>query len=108
MKKYIYLIGGILMLLLNPLYGAEFKENDSISNFFKQKNINGTFVLYDVQTKSLTGYNETRAFTQYQPASTFKIPNTLINLSLGIVKNVDTVAYKHDRKNYGINLGKKM
>ena len=98
MKKYIYLIGGILMLLLSPLYGAEFKENDSISNFFKQKNINGTFVLYDVQTKSLTGYNETRAFTQYQPASTFKILNTLIGLSLGIVKNVDIIAYKHDGK----------
>lgn len=32
--KYIYLIGGILILLLNPLYGAEFEENNRISNFF--------------------------------------------------------------------------
>ena len=94
--KYIYLIGGILILLLNPLYGAEFEENNRISNFFKKNNINGTFVLYDVQNKTLIGYNETRAFTQYQPASTFKIPNTLIGLSLGVVKDVDTIAYKHN------------
>lgn len=48
-------------------------------------------MLYDVAGETFTGHNRSRAETRFIPASTFKIPNLLIGLSVGVVKNVDEV-----------------
>ena len=51
--------------------------------------VNGTFVLYDVAAQTYQGHDQARAEKRFIPASTFKIPNSLIGLSVGAVKNVD-------------------
>ena len=48
-------------------------------------------MLYDVTAQRVIGHDATRANTRFVPASTFKIPHTLIGLSVGAVKNVDEV-----------------
>jgi beta-lactamase class D len=54
-------------------------------------------VLLDARRGELVGSNRARALTRYTPASTFKIPNSLIGLSLGVVASVDTVLpYRSD------------
>lgn len=70
---------------------AGWKESLNVGNLFKSAKINGTFVLYDVTANTYIGYDKTRAETRYIPASTFKIPNSLIGLSVGAVKSVDEI-----------------
>ena len=51
----------------------------------------GTFVLYDVAARTYRGHDETRANQRFVPASTFKIPNSLIGLTVGAVAGPDEV-----------------
>ncbi len=51
--------------------------------------VDGTFVLLDAQTGQATRYNPERASTRFLPASTFKIPNTLIALETGVASGPD-------------------
>jgi beta-lactamase class D len=48
-------------------------------------------VLLDEGSGALRGHNRSRAEQRVSPASTFKIPNSLIGLSLGAVGSVDEV-----------------
>lgn len=64
---------------------------DAVTEIFEIAKLEGTFVLYDTQAKTYTGHNLARAKQQYYPASTFKVPNTLIGLSAGSAKNLDEV-----------------
>jgi beta-lactamase class D len=70
---------------------AEWVNNEKIEALFSEAEVTGTFVLYDAAEDKLIGFNKSRAETRFFPASTFKIPNTLIGLSVGAVKNVDEV-----------------
>ena len=51
--------------------------------------IDGAFVLLDGQTGQLRYYQRERARRRYLPASTFKIPNTLIALETGVASGPD-------------------
>ncbi len=84
-------IAGILIMLTVQAQSADFKESAPIAEAFSNVGINGTFVLYDVTNDTYTGHDKTRAETPFIPASTFKIPNTLIGLSVGAVTSVDEV-----------------
>jgi len=67
------------------------EESAKIDRIFKSAGVNGTFVLYDVVARKYIGRDRIRAEKRYVPASTFKIPNSLIGLSTGAVKTVDEV-----------------
>jgi beta-lactamase class D len=69
----------------------EFKEVPEIAALFNQAEIDGTFVLYDVNNGIFSGYNKSRANVRYIPASTFKIANSLIGLEVGAVQGVDEI-----------------
>jgi beta-lactamase class D len=64
---------------------------------FAKRAVQGTFAHLDVTTDRLTLVNEHRAQKRYIPASTFKIPNSLIALETGIVTGPDEV-FKWDGK----------
>jgi beta-lactamase class D len=70
---------------------ASWKESAAVGKIFKDAGVNGTFVLYDVSAQKYVAYNKNRAETRFVPASTFKVPNTLIGLSVGAVKSVDEI-----------------
>lgn len=55
----------------------------NISKFFN--NTNGCFVLYDFKNDEYTRYNEERCEERFLPASTFKIPNSLIFLEEKVI-----------------------
>lgn len=67
------------------------QDSPEVTNIFHAAKVNGTFVLYDLQTQQLTGYNPERARQRFLPASTFKIANSLIGLSSGAINSVDEV-----------------
>jgi beta-lactamase class D len=72
------------------------KEDKSLEKYFKENNVNGTFALYNNATDKFTVYNLSRyRDSQYLPASTFKIVNSLIGLQYGIITN-DSMVIKWD------------
>lgn len=88
MKIIVMLFSALLCL---PVQAAEWQENEALARLFKERNLTGTFVLYDVAGNRLIGHNRTRAQIRYIPASTFKIPNTVIGLAYASARNVDEV-----------------
>jgi beta-lactamase class D len=53
--------------------------------------VTGTFVLYDVDAGRFVGHNQARSKVRFIPASTFKIPNSLIGLAVEAVEGVDEI-----------------
>jgi beta-lactamase class D len=64
---------------------------------FARQQISGTFAAYDAGADRLIVLNADRAGTRFVPASTFKIPNSLIALEVGAVKDADEV-FRYDGK----------
>jgi beta-lactamase class D len=85
----------LLALILLPacLIGqaAEWKESPELARLFRQENVSGTFIVHDLAQDSYTVHDRRRAEMRYIPASTYKIPNSLIGLATGVVANVDQV-----------------
>ena len=82
-----------LSITFNTVHAAtpDWEENEQVAKILTEAGTKGTFVLFDVTLNKFTGYNFERANTRYIPASTFKIPNSLIGLETGAVKNVDEI-----------------
>ncbi|MBV1775913.1 class D beta-lactamase [Burkholderiaceae bacterium DAT-1] len=75
------------------------KEMPELKRCFGNGKIQGTFVLYEPATQTLTEYNSKRAQQRFVPASTYKILNSLIGLETGVIKSVDQV-FPWDGKHY--------
>lgn len=54
---------------------------------FDKHDATGTFVLYSSKADSFFIYNPERANTRFLPASTFKIPNSLIGFETGVISD---------------------
>lgn len=67
------------------------RDDARIAKMFEKAGVTGTFVVHDVATGQYTGHDRQRASIRYVPASTFKIPNSLIGLDTGAVASVDEV-----------------
>lgn len=81
---------GLLLAAANA-GAAQWADSAALTRAFKDAGVTGTFVLYDVSADRYTVHNRARAKVRYVPASTFKVPNTLIGLSVGSVASVDEV-----------------
>ena len=64
-------------------------EPDSLARFFKGKA--GAMVIYNSKTNEYIRYNATRCQERFSPASTFKIPNSLIGIETGIITDENFV-----------------
>lgn len=79
---------------------AEVVADPSLRQHFEAQGISGdkgTFVLYHPATGQFTVFNPERARERFTPASTFKIPNSLIGLETGAIKSIDEV-FPYDGK----------
>ena len=65
-----------IFALVPQAYG----EDTDIANLFKEKNLDGTLVISSLDGKQVYTHNDQRARSRFVPASTFKLPNTLIAL----------------------------
>ncbi|HNW74093.1 MAG: class D beta-lactamase [Bacteroidales bacterium] len=63
----------------NPEQSLELKA------IFDKAEMVGTIILFDPQKNEFMGYNPARWEVGYLPASTFKIPNSLIGLETGVI-----------------------
>src|SRR5262245_55481303 len=86
-----HLLVAVVILFTCQAQAAGWKENPRVGDLFRSAGVKGTFVLYDVTAQRYRGHDKERAEKRLVPASTFKIPNSLIGLSVGAVKSVDEV-----------------
>jgi beta-lactamase class D len=91
MGKPLTLLALVLLTLPTAATATPWREEPAVAALFRDAGVEGTFVLLDEGSGELRGHNRSRAEQRVSPASTFKIPNTLIGLSLGAVSSVDEV-----------------
>ena len=81
----------VALLSAAQVYALEWVDDARVAQLFRDAGVQGTFVLFDTRKDRLIGHHEARARTPYVPASTFKVPHTLIGLATGAVRDVDEV-----------------
>lgn len=91
MGKSLSLIAAALLSLPSAAVASPWREESAVAALFRKAGVEGTFVLLDERSGELRGSNRQRAEQRFVPASTFKIANALIGLSLGAVRSVDEV-----------------
>ncbi len=69
-------------------------------NVFKDANAKGTFLLYNLTIDTLFAYNLERSEKSYLPASTFKIPNSLISLETNAIKDENEIIKWNGEKGF--------
>ncbi len=70
---------------------------DDLASVFEELGVVGTFVTFDEKPGYFVTVHGARAEQPYIPASTFKIPNTLIAFETGVVKSPEEV-FRYDGK----------
>jgi len=85
----LYVLLAVGLSLINDT--TEREEN--FKQYFDDFGVEGSFILLDESEQQYTYYNKERCHTAYSPASTFKIPNTLIALEENIVEDENTIIY---------------
>ncbi len=85
------LFAGLMFLWAGQTLALNVENSPELERLFKEAGLTGTFVLYNVSADRLVVHNLPRAEKRFIPASTFKIPNSLIGLSTATVQNVDEV-----------------
>ena len=89
------LCGLLLYAACDPIVEKDKEEASNVvsissgefSLLFKTEKAEGTFVLYDLKADKYFIHNEERANKRFLPASTFKIPNSLIALETGVIRD---------------------
>lgn len=80
------------LLLVTSCSPNNVKTDDSLKKYFDEKNVTGSFGLYDNGSGQFTIYNLSRfKDSAYLPASTFKIVNSLIGIETGKIVNENMV-----------------
>lgn len=103
MKQQVIALTSSLCLGLSSLtlaFAGRAQENPQLAKYFA--NTKGCFLLYDLkQDKYVVRHNEEQCQKRLPPMSTFKVPNALIGLDLGILQDENTT-YKWDGIQYQI------
>ena len=80
-----------LVFLVHSAPAKELREMPQLTEHFKAAGVVGTFVMFDPEAEVIFVANAERAKQRFTPASTFKIPNSLIALENGAVASIDEV-----------------
>jgi beta-lactamase class D len=81
----------LLLLILCPQFNAPATAQRiaerNFQQYFDAYELRGSFLLLDAGTNQYTAYNLKRCRQGFLPASTFKIPNTIIALETGVLRD---------------------
>lgn len=82
---------------------AAFNAHDTIQaiqSIFDKYNMEGTIIISDPTSGRSFGYNSSRWDSGYLPASTFKIPNTLIGLETGVIEANEIFKWNGEKRRF--------
>lgn len=77
------------MLIVGNLSAEIARESDELNKNFDKYKFEKSILIYDQKNNSFIGHNLKRCNEGFLPASTFKIPNTLIAFETGVVTSLD-------------------
>jgi len=83
-----------LTIVFGLIFQIGFSQKVIEKNFgsiFEKFGVDGCFILYNQAGNEYIKYNPTLCDTGYIPASTFKIPNSLIALEEGVIKDTNQI-----------------
>lgn len=111
-KKVLNLVLLFVLTLFNSCLLQDYLVNAQIqpkteheANFkrhFDKLAINGSIIIYDRYRKKFYQHNPIRNNTAFLPASTYKIPHSLIALETGVIKNdVDVLTWDGIKRGFG-------
>jgi beta-lactamase class D len=67
------------------------EEPAELAAAFSEAGVTGTFVMLNASDETIRAHDFERARKRFVPASTFKIPNTIIGLDCGAISSVDQI-----------------
>ncbi|KJR97541.1 MAG: beta-lactamase [Desulfobulbaceae bacterium BRH_c16a] len=82
-KIVLYTVAFFVFIVAPPAHA----EDLELAKLFKERNLSGTMVISSLDGETTYIHNDKRARTRFVPASTFKIPNTLIALEEAAVSD---------------------
>lgn len=82
LKKYGY---------IEPVINTPNTINSDIGEILNENNLRGSILIFDDSLNQYISNNYSNAHAEYLPASTFKIPNSIIALETEVVKNKNQV-----------------
>ncbi len=91
-----YFLSFLFSLPFLPTHAQTVTERD-FKKHFDAHHISGSFLLYDLKADRYVAYDAARCRKGFLPASTFKIPNTIIGLDTGVLPDTNYV-FKWDGK----------
>ena len=93
--KFKFKIFFLILLSINL-----FAWDKEVEEVFKKYKVEGTIVIESLNKKKIHIYNDKRASELFSPASTFKIPHSLIALNEGIVKKDSVIVWDKKIREY--------
>lgn len=81
MKHYLL----FLLLAASALFSQDYKK------YFDEYGVKGSFMVYDMNNDKYVYYDSARCYERFTPASTFKIPNSIIGLETGVIADENFV-----------------
>ena len=93
--KFKFKIFFLILLSINL-----FAWDKEVEEVFKKYKVEGTIVIESLNKKNINIYNDKRASELFSPASTFKIPHSLIALNEGIVKKDSVIVWDKKIREY--------
>lgn len=88
------------LIVLNIFSLFLFAQDTDIKNIFNELKVDGTIVVQSLNKKDTFVYNKKRANKRLLPASTFKIPHTLIVLNEKIIKDKNQIIKWDGKKRF--------
>ena len=93
--KFKFKIFFLILLSINL-----FAWDKEVEEVFKKYKVEGTIVIESLNKKKINIYNDKRASELFSPASTFKIPNSLIALNEGVVTKDSLIIWDKKTREY--------
>jgi beta-lactamase class D len=88
---------GIYLVTQHPVFSQaepNIEQQTDFAQHFNSLGVNGSILIYDSNQKRFYQHNPERNETPFLPASTYKIPNSLIALETGVIQNdVDVLTW---------------
>lgn len=89
--KYVKYLLSLTMVLIAHITWAQKVTSRDFSAHFEQHGVYGCFVLFDQAANEYFRYNDQRCDSGFIPASTFKIPNSLIAMEEKIIRDTSQI-----------------
>jgi beta-lactamase class D len=93
-----------LLAFLVPTFA--FADDQDIAKLYAQYGVEGTLIITSLNGQTSYVHNTKRAHQRFLPASTFKIPNTLIALDQGVIRD-DKQIIPWDGQDKGLSIWNK-